>query len=525
MNKRLFWSLQFIFLVIFKAFSFDLEPMEEIKFYPTPIMDLRSPVTRLGWNIDDTFFAVTAKESWYMEPETKFIEEIVSPEGKIVSAEFAWNTKDGAKEIQTLTDSNVLTIRRFPLSDQYIKRKYNAKRVRCSAFSRTGDNAALGMDNGEVHLAQQLYLTQTAYSEILRGHTGQVYSVTFSSDSDLLASAATDGMIFIWDVRTRQMLHALYGSKKSKLPICFTPDTNLIAHAESPTKVVFRTIDGVTESEINISKPMKTFSISEDGKVLYALYKNSHIGLYDIESGREIGYVPYFSNSPVTSFKFNREGDKVLVGHKDGFVFLLEIEQVLLFPGAKQPRLAHGTFSTPAGSSAGEGNSVDSSIGRHNIDIRLDISKPDDPFMVTLAPTVGYLNGGLISPFYFGGFVKGSISIPEPSFPYAYVDLNTGRTVHNPYILGLGATAPFGVFFKPFTQDVAFFVEIQPGVMFYTMHFPNYGSKDLYPSFSVELQAGMCWKQLLVFAGGLYDYRLGPSVSAGVGWRIKVGKK
>jgi WD40 repeat protein len=77
------------------------------------------------------------------------------------------------------------------------------------------------------------YLHRMARGEdrILRGHTGEVYHVSYSPDGTRLASAAADGTIRVWDAGTGQELCTLQSHKGEVNAVSFCPDGRLLASA------------------------------------------------------------------------------------------------------------------------------------------------------------------------------------------------------------------------------------------------------------------------------------------------------
>jgi WD40 repeat protein len=64
---------------------------------------------------------------------------------------------------------------------------------------------------------------------VLKGHENEVLSITFSSDGKLLASGIKDGTLKLWDLRTRQVKTSLEGPGFSVPSVALSGDGKLLA--------------------------------------------------------------------------------------------------------------------------------------------------------------------------------------------------------------------------------------------------------------------------------------------------------
>jgi WD40 repeat protein len=72
----------------------------------------------------------------------------------------------------------------------------------------------------------------------LSGHTGAVYSITWSPDGAYLASGSSDSTIRIWDSKTGQSLRTLDSKLDSVWGAAWSPTDNMLASSISDGTVV-----------------------------------------------------------------------------------------------------------------------------------------------------------------------------------------------------------------------------------------------------------------------------------------------
>jgi WD40 repeat protein len=165
------------------------------------------------------------------------------------------------------------------------------------AFSPDGAQLASGSfveNNARIWDARSGELILT-----LIGHSGPVYGVNFSSNSERFATASADATAKIWDADTGKLLFTLIGHSASIFRVHFSPDGSLIATAS---------YDGTAK-------------------------------LWDAETGLELTTL-YGHKSGVSDVSFSPDGKKLFTASVDGTnrVFLLDIEELMALARSRLTR-------------------------------------------------------------------------------------------------------------------------------------------------------------------------------------------
>ncbi|HZW35207.1 MAG TPA: protein kinase, partial [Isosphaeraceae bacterium] len=101
-------------------------------------------------------------------------------------------------------------------------------RLRGLAFHPNGTQLAVGGKDGTVHL---LDTASGAAHGVLRGHTGEVFTVAYSPDGRCLVSGGWDETVRTWDVASGRPGHVLRGHDSFVRAVAISPEGSRIASA------------------------------------------------------------------------------------------------------------------------------------------------------------------------------------------------------------------------------------------------------------------------------------------------------
>jgi WD40 repeat protein len=121
-------------------------------------------------------------------------------------------------------------------------------------------------------------------------HTTRAYSVDFSRDGKILASASWDGTIKLWNTESGRELRTLAGHGWGVYKAVFSPDGKQLASASRDGTVkIWNVATGTnTQTLVADSFAVKSVAWSQDGRLLASSGNEGVVKLWDAASGHEL---------------------------------------------------------------------------------------------------------------------------------------------------------------------------------------------------------------------------------------------
>ncbi len=498
-----------------------------------PTVKTPFPVYCLSWNRDGSSFSyaetgtiVVRKTSDYSV--TKLIE---TNSTNIMAVKYASSITDKTvyDRLVSLSSDNALEGRALPDKPVVVFNQGSSrKKASGLAISQSGDYIAVGMADGSIELYMWYFSTNSfTRRNPLQTSGHSVYAVAFSRDSKWIAAATDKNSLMLFDVSSGVAFHDLPYNSALKTGIEFTEDSTGIITASDEDHITIYNFDGTIRNNITVEDRIKSFQLSNDGSSIIVLTKKDQLRLYNVMAGKQLGYIMPLNNTEISSYSLSPDNKSILVGHKDGSIYLLKIREFLLDPFANPPKYIMGAGAgkeTPPRNYVG-GNAL--AKDGNEIPIKLLFSGLPEPYTFAISAAGGYYNFQKITPFYFGGLAYFGMGFPQYKFPNNYY-LN-GVNLESPFFLSTKLLGSVGFTAMPLSIPISLFTQIDAGLGLNIIWDRRFGKdaifSSVFASFTADAKVGLAWKFLDFALCGFYDSITGFSAGAELGFNIRIKRK
>ena len=234
-----------------------------------------------------------------------------SPEGSILAS-------------ATSTDLNTGFIKLWDISTRTEISSFqrDGSRLVSAAFSPDGKTIAFGTSNNV-----ELWDVESGQNYATLEHTGWVERVTFSSDGSILASAALQRDVKLWDLETYENV-TLEGDG----PMALSPNGSTLVYSTGNKIVLW---DIASEQDIGTITPIRpssttvrplSLAIAPDEATLAIGHDFAAILIWDLKSGKNLGEL-WGEPEYARSLAFSPEGTELASGLEGGTVEIFDVSE------------------------------------------------------------------------------------------------------------------------------------------------------------------------------------------------------
>lgn len=288
-----------------------------------------------GWNSLSAISAEGEMTTWNLET----FHPIFKSDIKVGNINYATYSANG-QYVGVVTDAKTIIIQKTNYAHNVSTLVTQEEKLTSISYSRDGRQFITGGSSQEKYL---LTIRDTESQNIvhrLSGHTDRFFSVLYSPDDKIIASASYDGTVRIWDAQTGNNIQTLdvdmvTNERTAFTSVDFCPDgKKIVAALYTGYIVIWDIIEGkVMHKFKHSSNPVWSVAYSPDGTMIVSASLDGDIKKWDAETGKLIRVAKGHTGS-VGKCLFSSDGKYLMSSSDDGSVIIwnsktLSIERIL----------------------------------------------------------------------------------------------------------------------------------------------------------------------------------------------------
>lgn len=219
--------------------------------------------------------------------------------------------------------------RNFPLQEfQVAESDPGSSRVTCACIGRKSHQVvASGTDGKSVCLWK---VSKSLALGVLKGHTSDVLSVTFSASEDFVYSGAEGGTVFVWDLNAARTAFSLKGHMagcKCIYPSTATPHYLVTGSADTNVKVWDLRRKQCVQTFKGHRAPVTSVMFSPDSQWVASGSEDGTVKVWDLGTSKRLVEFA-LGESPVSMVRFNPQNLSLASGHADRTVKFWDLEKL-----------------------------------------------------------------------------------------------------------------------------------------------------------------------------------------------------
>ena len=253
----------------------------------------------------------------------KEIDEMQIDLSRVVSAVFS----PGGNYVVVGDNQGTILVWNVDTGMQGVRLKGHSGSISCLSFSSDGHRFASGSDDEKIVVWN--VNTRTVEIELTKRHTGRVTTVDFSPNRKNVISGSEDKIIRLWDIFTGQILRKIK-CVDEVYSLTYSPDERFILAGGQKWMSMWNIADDEVKPKVfRVDRPVYRVSFSPDGsRFVFGSDGFNAIQIWDASwSDEETEAATIEEQGPITSISLSPSSELIVTASQDGSIYLWNVHK------------------------------------------------------------------------------------------------------------------------------------------------------------------------------------------------------